>query len=114
MATYPNNRAALGQFAVLFTDAKLTQKAAIFDLSGKPLPGSQIIAQNGLWQEFTFAGSGALYYRAPDGSIDHLLPAATYAATVITGSRGGATVAVLTSVLAALAAQGVITDNTTA
>jgi hypothetical protein len=115
MSTYPNQRYANGQsYAVLYIDQNLTRKAALTDATGKPIAASQISANGNEWPLFNYAGSGPLYFRAVDGTVDHLLPTATYSPTAISGSRGAATAAVLTSLLAALASQGVIVDNTTA
>jgi hypothetical protein len=115
MATYPSQRFANGTpWANLFTDPGLTRPATITDVTGKPIPQNRLVASGGSWPVFTYAGSGPLYYRLPDGNVDHLLPSATYTATAISGSRGGANAAVLANLLQALAAQGIVIDNTTA
>jgi hypothetical protein len=113
--TYPLNRQPVGEISALavFADSGLTVPATVTDTSGNVYPDGHVpLGPDGQWPLFQSAAS-VLYTPAPDGVITTLYPTINPAnPPAITGSRGAN--AALANLLMALAAGGIIVDNTTA
>lgn len=114
MNLFPESRQPIGIVGggvQLFIDAGLTQRASLFDVNGKPLPGNALnIPYSGVLPVFQSTAS-LLYLRAPSGEIMELYPSAQKTAPVVTGSKGAN--AALTSLMAALSSLGLVVDSTT-
>lgn len=93
----------------LFTDAKLAQRAQLYDLNGVPLVANVIYVRDRRLPEFQ-AAAGLLYGRAEDGTVVALAPMAQRVQPIVTGSKGAN--AALTSLMAALSQLGIVVDQT--
>lgn len=114
--TFPNDTSALRftTSAVLYADPACTALADVQYIGGAPIPGSKIDADATGSLPLFLGPSGAtvVYTRTPSGQVETLYPNVSGAASVnVTGSKGAN--AALTSLIAALVAQGLITDSTT-
>ena len=119
--TFPGDRFtdARAQSVTVYSDAKCSQLAPITTLAGAPIARSiLVIGPDGLWPYFA-ANLPTVYVRDARGFIIRWYPAspavqgATQPPTAVTGSRS--TGAAMTSLIAALALQGMnITDGTVA
>lgn len=112
MNVFPSNPnvPALGQSFTVYADPACQVKASLFDLNGHPLPGSQATVVGGLIQPFQSTLT-VLYARDMAGQIEALYPHAAATKPTVTGSKGAN--AALTSLVQALAAVGLIVDQTT-
>jgi hypothetical protein len=111
MNIFPLNpdSAALGQAFTVYTDPRCTVKAPVFDTSGRPIPASQITVTGKQIPQFQSTAT-VLYARDTAGIVETLYPHPFASSPAVTGAKGGN--AALTSLIAALAAQGIITDQT--
>jgi hypothetical protein len=98
---------------VVFTDPACRVPASISAPGGGPLPGSKVdIGPDGRIPLFQGPpGATALYCRDANGIVVALYPHPSASATAVTGSKGGNSA--LASLIAALAAEGLIIDQTT-
>lgn len=112
MNVFPSNPSvpALGQSFVAYVDPACRVKASLFDLNGHPLPGAQATVVGGVIQPFQAAPS-VLYARDTAGQIEALYAHAAATKPTVTGAKGAN--AALTSLVQALAALGLIVDQTT-
>lgn len=94
----------------LFTDSRLTLRATVYDLNGRPLPGNVVNVTGALIPEFQSA-SGILFFRAGSGEVAALSASGQRSGVVVSGAKGGN--AALTSLIAALAQLGIVVDQTT-
>jgi hypothetical protein len=97
----------------LYTDAACRAAAALLTQGGAPIPGSKVdVGADGLLPLFQGPdGYTVLYARTPTGAVTLLHPAPTAALPVVSGSKGSN--AALGSLLAALAGEGVVLDQST-
>lgn len=93
----------------LYTDAKMTQRASLFDLTGRPLPGNMLNVTGAFIPEFQ-ASNSVLYLRAASGDVVQLFANDKRTAPTVTGAKGGN--AALTSLMAALVQLGIVVDQT--
>lgn len=112
MNVFPSNANVppLGPSFIVFSDPACRTKAAVFDLFGHPLPGSQVQAPGGVVTQFQ-ASATVLYARDTAGQVEALYPHPAATQPTVTGSKGAN--AALTSLVQALAALGLIVDQTT-
>lgn len=112
MNVFPSNSNVppLGPSFIAFSDPTCRSKAAVFDLFGHPLPGSQVSAPGGVISQFLSAAT-VLYARDTAGQVETLYPHVAATQPIVTGSKGAN--AALTSLVQALAAVGLIVDQTT-
>jgi len=97
--------------ATMYADPACSVKAVLTDLNGRTLSGSVATIQDGSFAQFQ-ATQAVLYFRAASGVIYPVYPEAHAGVLpVVTGSKGAN--AALTSLLAALASAGIITDSST-
>ena len=93
----------------LYADSKLTQRATLFDLNGRPLQGNVLNVTGAFMPEFQ-ASNSVLFLRASSGDVVELFASGQRTAQIVTGAKAGN--AALTSLVAALAQLGLIIDQT--
>lgn len=93
----------------LYADSKLTQRASLFDLNGRPLQGNVLNVTGAFMPEFQ-APNSVLYLRASGGDVVELFASGPRTAPIVTGAKGGN--AALTSLVSALAQLGIVVDQT--
>lgn len=111
LSIFPENRNSIGITGgvKLFLDFNLTQRASLFDLNGKPLPGNVLNITGATMPEFQSSAS-VLYVANAAGETIAIAPHAQRTAVVVTGSKGAN--AALTSLMAALVQLGLVVDTT--
>lgn len=112
MNVFPLNAepSQFGPSFIVYSDPNCTQRAAVYNMKGQPLPGSQVTSTGRQYQQFQCTAT-VLYTRDLSGYVETIYPHPFASSPVVTGSKGSN--AALTSLIAALAAQGLITDQTT-
>lgn len=94
----------------VYVDSAFSQRASLFDINGVPIANNTLnIPNSGTLPEFQ-ATQSILYLRLNDNTPLALLPSSQRTASTVTGAKGGN--AALTSLIAALVAQGLIVDQT--
>lgn len=113
MNTFPSESGpynGLGGGVTVFLDLACTQLAAINSATGAALPKSIAPVQGQRVQPFQSAAS-ILYIRDSTGQTIPLYPSVNRTVPTVSGSKGAN--AALTSLIQALAAEGIIVDTTT-
>jgi hypothetical protein len=112
MNVFPLNTdgTAFGEYIQPCVDPAATIPAAVFDMNGAPIPNGTVVIASQTIPLFQSAAS-ILYVTNTGGYISPIYPAPDATHPTITGSKGGN--AALTSLISALAAQGLIVDTTT-